>query len=302
MLRDKLLLLGHRWVESHPWYLAPLSWVYASIIFVRNKLYDRRLLPIFRVPATVVSVGNIVAGGTGKTPFVHLLASAFPHRKVAILCRGYGAVPDEAILLARRLPNVRVYVGRDRVLLAKEASKDADLLILDDGFQHRRLHRDLDLVLIRNKKEKYLPCGFLRDSPRRLKHADEVFAVGRELLFGVKRILDLQGVEIPSIKGWSVGIFCGIANPESFKKIILSLGAKIVSETIFADHAVPDLSKLPRVSALFCTEKDAVKLPSTDLPIYFLEMEMQVIEGTARWQKLVEKIDQKIDNRPTYER
>jgi tetraacyldisaccharide 4'-kinase len=298
MLRAKLLGLGHRLIERGAWYFAPFSWVYAFVVFCRNTLYDWRWLPIAQVDATVVSVGNIVAGGTGKTPFVHLLAKTFAHRKVAILSRGYGEMPDEAMLLARRLPHVKVYVGKDRLALAKAA--DADLLILDDGFQHRRLHRDVDIVLVRNQKEHYLPWGFLRDSPKRLKEA-EVISVA-DLKLTVQRILDLGRREVPSIQGWKVAVFCGIANPESFKKTVRDLGAEIIAEKIFVDHECADLSKLPKASALICTEKDFVKLPPTDLPIYFLEMEMEVVGGLERWEKLVEKIDQKIDNRRTYGR
>lgn len=302
MLRDKFLLFGQQWIKKSPWYLAPFSWIYALGVYFRNGLYNLRILPITRVPCTVVSVGNIVAGGTGKTPFVHLLARRFSHRKVAILSRGYGAVPDEAILLARRLPNVKVYIGKDRAVLAKQAAKDAELILLDDGFQHRRLHRDFDIVLTRDKKERYLPAGFLRDDPKRLKKADETFTVGKELQLVVKRILDLEGNEIPSIRGWKVGIFCGIANPESFKKTVRDLGAEIVFEKIFADHALADLNKLSKERVLLCTEKDVVKLPPTQLPIYFLEMEMQIVQGHDRWEKLIEKIDQKIDNKPAYDR
>ncbi len=293
MLHAKILALGHRLIERGAWYFAPLSWIYAGIVFLRNKLYDWRYLPITKVDAVVVSVGNIVAGGTGKTPFVHLLAKTFPHRKIAVLSRGYGTIPDEAILLARRLPHVRVCVGKDRVALAKTA--EAELLILDDGFQYRRLYRDFDIVLTKDQKEHYLPWGFLRDSPRKLKKA-EVFAT-RDLQLVVKRILDLKGREIPSIRGWKVGIFCGIANPHQFKKTVVALGAEVIAEKIFADHERANLDKLPKTNALICTEKDAVKLPLTDLPIYYLEMEMEVAGNQRQWEKLIEKIDQKIDNR-----
>lgn len=289
MLRAKF----ERLIERGAWYFAPFSWCYALGVFCRNKLYDWRWLPTYRVNATVVSVGNIVAGGTGKTPFVLMLAKRFANRKVAILSRGYGEMPDEAMLLARRLPNVKVYVGKDRVALARAA--DADLLILDDGFQHRRLHRDFDIVLVRRQKEHYLPWGFLRDQPKRLQGA-EVIQTDR-LTLSVKRILDLKGREIPSIKGWQVGIFCGIANPRRFKKTVEDLGAQIVAEKYFGDHEVADLRKLPKVNALICTEKDFVKLPMTDLPIYYLEMEMEISFGKEHWEKMIEKIDQKIDNR-----
>jgi tetraacyldisaccharide 4'-kinase len=298
MLRDKILFFGQRAIEKGAWYFAPLSWLYAFGVWIRNQLYDRALLKVHRVDPVVVSVGNIVAGGTGKTPFVHMLASRFQHRKVAILSRGYGKVADEAILLAKRLPNVEVLIGKNRAELAKKCK--AELIILDDGLQHRKLHRDFDLVLVKKEKEHYLPWGFLRDSPKRLE--------GKELFFTdtlhlkVKQILDREGKVIPSIQGWEVAIFCGIANPQKFKKTVLDLGAAIVGEKFFADHEAADLGKVPTAKALICTEKDFVKLGKTDLPIYYLQMEMELTCGKDRWEKLIEKIDQKIDNKFTYER
>ncbi|PIS02530.1 MAG: tetraacyldisaccharide 4'-kinase [Chlamydiae bacterium CG10_big_fil_rev_8_21_14_0_10_42_34] len=296
MLRDKILFFGQKLIERGAWYFAPISWIYALIVFFRNKLYDWRFFRVEKVDAVVVSVGNIVAGGTGKTPFVHMLANRFKHRRVAILSRGYGQFPDEAILLAKRLPNVKVYIGKDRALLAKLAQEE--LLILDDGFQHRKLHRDFDIVLDKNKKEHYLPWGFLRDQPKRLKGA-EVFQTS-DLSLKVNRILDKEGREVPSIQGWKVAIFCGIANPQNFKNTVLSLGAEIVSETFYADHEKADLNKLPKVSALVCTEKDFVKLGKSELPIYYLEMEMELVSQAKRLEKLIEIIDQKIDNRSSY--
>lgn len=284
-----LLYLGQRLIETCGWLFAPFSWIYAFGVFCRNKLYDLRILPIHKVHSVVVSVGNVVAGGSGKTPFVHLLAKTFQHRKVAILSRGYGKIPDEAMLLAQRLPNVKVYVGKDRVALALQA--DADLLILDDGFQHRRLHRDFDVVLGETKGH-YLPWGFLRDSPKRVKRADFIFG---ETKLIVKRILDLKGKEIPTIRGWKVAIFCGIAKPHKFKKTVQDLGAEVVAEKYFGDHEMTNLNRLPKAEAYICTEKDAVKLLPTDLPIYYLEMEMEAPEG---WQKLVETIDRKISEAP----
>jgi tetraacyldisaccharide 4'-kinase len=298
MPRNRILRLGQQLIERGAWYLAPFSWIYAAVVMGRNWLYDSGWLSTVKVEPVVVSVGNIVAGGTGKTPFVHMLAAAFSHRNVAILSRGYGQMPDEAMLLAQRLPNVRVYVGKDRAALAQKIQ--ADLLILDDGFQHRRLQRDFDIVLDKGEKDHYLPWGFLRDQPKRLQKA-EVFQT-RDLKLNVRRILDRKGNAVASIQGWKVAIFCGIANPRKFKKTVIDLGAEVVAERFFADHEIADIRKLPSVNALVCTEKDFVKLPATDLPIYYLEMEMEIVSGRERWEKLVEKIDQKIDNRATYER
>lgn len=301
MLRNKFLLFGQTLIEKkRSWFLAPLSWAYGFFVEIRNFLYDISFFKITKVKPIVVSVGNIVAGGTGKTPFVHLLAKAFPKRKVAILSRGYGSVPDEAMLLAKKLPNVRICVGKNRALLAS-ILEDVELILLDDGFQHRKLHRDIDIVLTRKTIEHYLPWGFYRDNPKRLKQADFIFEKDRDYQLKVKAIRDSNGQEIPSIKGWKVGIFSGIASPERFKKTVIDLGGEPISEVVFADHEIADLSKLPHLKALICTEKDFVKLPKTDLPIYYLEMEMEIKEPNHLWEKLIEKIDQKIDNRCTYE-
>jgi tetraacyldisaccharide 4'-kinase len=296
----RLLLFGQKLIERGAWYLAPFSWLYAVVVFCRNTLYDWGWLPITKVPCTVVSVGNVVAGGTGKTPFVLLLAKAFARRKVAILSRGYGSMPDEAMLLARRLPQVKVYVGRDRVALAKRAvAEGADLILLDDGFQHRRLHRDFDLVLGPTTGH-YLPHGFLRDSPKRTAQADAHFTAD-DWTLRVTRILDQKGREIDSIRGWKVALFSGIAKPQNFRKTVESLGAEVVSETILADHEPADLDQLPPADILLCTEKDFVKLPPTDLPLYYLEIEIEMTQGCERWEKVIEKIDRKIDNHPAYE-
>lgn len=296
-----LLLYGQKLIEKGAWYFAPFSWLYAFAVFCRNFFYDRGWFSITKVPCTVVSVGNIVAGGAGKTPFVHLLAKAFSHRKVAILSRGYGQVPDEALLLAQRLPQVKVYVSKDRAASAKKAvAEGAELILLDDGLQHRRLHRDFDIVL-GSATGHYLPWGFLRDSPKRLRTADVHFTAD-DWSVKVTRILDQRRQEIPSIRGWKVAIFSGIAHPKNFKKTVENLGAEVTAEVIFADHEGADLSRLPKASAWLCTEKDFVKLPPTDLPIYYLEIELEMTKGRERWEKAVEKIDQKIDNHLSYER
>ncbi len=261
----RFLLYGQRLIEKGAWYFAPFSWLYALVILCRNWLYDHRWLPIEKVPCTVVSVGNVVAGGSGKTPFVQLLAQQFPHRRVAILSRGYGPFPDEAVLLSRRLPKAKVYVGKDRVRTAKQAIADgAELIILDDGFQHRRLYRDFDIVL-GDDQGYYLPRGFLRDNPRR---RGDLRLMPEEMRVKVTGIFDAQGRSVASIAGWHVVLFSGIAKPQKFKKTVLELGAIVVAEAIFADHEPATLSQLPKADAFICTEKDFVKLPHTDLPIY----------------------------------
>lgn len=323
-LRSKLLLFGQTLIERGAWFFAPISWIWGAVSFIKNWLYDHALLRTVRAGKTVVSIGNIVAGGTGKTPLVLLLASQFPHRKIAILSRGYGPIADEPALLARRLPHAKIYIGKNRSALALQAVKEgAELLVLDDGFQHRKLRRDFDLVILDGAdpygKGNFIPWGFLRDSPKRLEQASALFVRGPgfpdaiQVELSVRRILELNGNEIPSIAGWKVGLFCGIAKPHSFKNTLSGLGAAAVDEWILADHepvqpkqlsAFASRCKLLGARALICTEKDAVKLSqeiSCSLPILFLEMELKIVRNREKWELLIEKIDQKIDNSARYE-
>lgn len=279
-------------------------------VFFKNRLYDRGWRCSHKVSCTVVSVGNIVAGGTGKTPFVVLLARTFQQRKLAILTRGYGDIPDEALLMQRRLPNVKIYIGKNRVHFAKQAVKEgAELILLDDGFQHRALHRDVDIVLLRGDdlfgKKHFLPWGYLRDSPKRLEKTDAIFIHGSDFIYIPHRVLDTQEQPILSIQGWKLGIFCGIANPESFKKLVVNLGAEIVAEWVLADHELAHPAHLERFAihckslgaqALMTTEKDFIKKPQCSLPIVFMEIEIVWLAGQNKWVNLIEKINQKIDN------
>ncbi|HEV7738292.1 MAG TPA: tetraacyldisaccharide 4'-kinase, partial [Chlamydiales bacterium] len=199
-------------------------------------MFDVGFFRTDKVNIPVISVGNIAVGGTGKTPLVIRLAQEYSSTAVAILLRGYGQ--DEELLFKKRLPQVAIYSHPDRVKSAKLAvANGAKLLILDDGFQHRRLARDVDIVIVRQKdlSGRCLPAGELRDSPHRLKRAD-IIVLDTEIQTKVLRILTLQGREIASIQGERVGMFCGIGTPEKFKKTLGGLGAEIVDEWILADH------------------------------------------------------------------
>lgn len=312
---SRLLSLGRELIERGAWYFAPLSWIWALVTFCRNKFYDWLWTLPRRVDCTVVSIGNIVAGGTGKTPFVQMMASAFSLRKIAILTRGYGEIPDEAMLLKRKLPQAKIYVGKDRASLAmRAAAEGAELILLDDGFQYRRLYRDFDIVLIREEdplgKGHYLPWGYLRDSPKRLKRADAVFSNGRDFRHRMVRILGVESQEI-SVEGWKVGLFSGIGNPSSFKKTVDELGVEVVAEWILADHEPANPFLLERFAkrckalgakALITTEKDFIKGPRCSLPIVFIEIEIEWLDGIGKWEKLIAKINQEIDNRSAYDR
>lgn len=283
MSRFAFLKWGERLIEKGAWYLAPLSLVYALIVTLRNFLYDVGFLRSMRVKPVVVSVGNVVVGGSGKTPFVEAFARAFPNRKIAILSRGYGALPDEPMWLSKKLPEVQVLVGRDRAKLASLV--EADLILLDDGMQHRRLFRDFDIRLGETKGH-YLPWGFLRDNPRR--KVDASF----EVILEVDKVVDPNGNEI-SLKDKEVGIFCGIAKPSRFKKSVESTGARIVKSIFFADHEPADWSRLSKDLLWVCTEKDAIKMQKIPENVCVLEMRMRPVA----WEKLIAKINEEIDNR-----
>ncbi len=306
---NQVLLWGQKKIENgSAWIFAPLSFVWMFVSYIRNMLYDRKWLRITKVSRTVVSIGNIVAGGTGKTPLVLLLASQFPGRKIAILSRGY-KTNDEPLLLANRIQNAKVYVGIDRVKLAKQAcSEGAELIILDDGFQHRKIHRDFDLVIQHGSdplgKGHFLPWGFLRDHPSRLKQADAIFINSAESLtphIHLKMRVDSEA----TYHGQKVAIFCGIAKPHLFKKTVESLGAIIVDEWIIADHAKADGleefalgAKKKGAVSILCTEKDFIKLPTKNyaLPVSCVRISFAIAHGQSQWENLIAKIRQKIDN------
>ena len=150
--------------------LGALEVPYTTAVRLRNRHYDRSPSAVQRVPVPVVSIGNLTLGGTGKTPTVEWLARWFADRqvRVGLASRGYGSKPgapnDEALELAQKLPGVPHVLDRDRVRGAQQLIDQfgCELIILDDGFQHRRLGRDLDIVLI----DALEPVGFGHVFPR----------------------------------------------------------------------------------------------------------------------------------------
>lgn len=318
--RSKILLWGQSRIEKGASVLAPLSWLWGFFVFLKNRAYARGICVPKKVSCPVISVGNIVAGGTGKTPLVLLLAQHLPLRRIAILSRGYGQFPDEPKLLQKKLPHAKVYVGKDRVRLAQKAVLEgAEVMIMDDGFQYRKLHRDIDLVLLFGEdpfgKGHYLPRGFLRDDPRRLQEADAIFVNGKEkgglsfpyisLELRVQRVV-LHGLnqEI-QIKGKKVAIFCGIARPKMFRKTVESLGAEVVLEWYLPDHGQILEKNLQDFCAraeclmaqfVLCTEKDAIKLDPCSFPnLGVVEIALEVAQGKDLWENLIAKINRTID-------
>ena len=246
-----------------------LSSIYGACVSLCRSSY--RLFPFRtrKVKARVISVGNITWGGTGKTPLTIKLSRdlAYYGKKVAVLTRGYGA--DEVAELRKKLPNIPVLVGRDRVKTAREAVEkyQAEYLILDDGFQHWRLHRDLDIVNINSTLPfgtgGLIPSGNLREPLENLARAD-VFMLTksnigaknlswiRQKLLAIKpgalifeavhkpmRFVDVlrnRTVTLGEMRGRKVATICGIGDPYAFEKTVEQIGAEIVLAARFDDH------------------------------------------------------------------
>lgn len=248
---------------------------YAIATSIRNWRYDRGRSEVCRCEAAVISIGNLTTGGTGKTPLVRYVARLLRDHdyRVALVSRGYGAVDgannDEAMELAWALPDVPHLQNADRVASATIAVEElmSQVILMDDGFQHRRLHRDLDIVVIDATCpfgfEHQLPRGLLRESPRGLRRAgvailsrgDAVDAAARDAIRGrVKKIAPeitwAESVHRPtgllvwpdriapldSLNGQSVVVLSAIGNPEAFIRTVENCGATVVEAITLGDH------------------------------------------------------------------
>jgi tetraacyldisaccharide 4'-kinase len=258
-------------------------------VALRNALFDARILPAEKAPCKVVSVGNLVAGGTGKTPMVEWLARWYRERAVpvAILSRGYGAVEsqggagDEALLLHENLPDVPHLQGPRRAPLARRACEEhrARVAVLDDGFQHRWLRRDLDLVLLDGTHPRgfyrLLPRGMMREPFASLRRAHCVLLT-RSHLAGASHLAWLrekvraaapdvpvveathrptgvfrrdtgEALEAARLDGMRVLLVSGIGNPEAFERTARDLGMEIVGALRFPDHHAYSRSEIAEV-------------------------------------------------------
>lgn len=291
------------------WLLAPLALVHGLLVRAWHLLFDLGLRKPVRIDGVkVVSVGNLVVGGAGKTPVVMHLANEAVKRgfKVAVLSRGYGRkssaprsftlhdlppvaeVGDEPRLIARRCPEVTLFVGADRVALARRAAAAGfDLLILDDGFQHRRLARDLDVLVDAGLGNGWMmPAGPLREPPSGRKRATHVW--GRDGTAGdvqarhlISRVKGPQGEDV-SLAGKTVVLLLGVARPELVEKSVTALGATVAAVRAHADHHVFTAAELEaaRTAAkeqgalLVTTEKDAERLPEGSAHVLVLDVEI----------------------------
>jgi tetraacyldisaccharide 4'-kinase len=278
--------------------LGPAALLYRAATGVRNAMYDRGVLPISQPQVPVVSIGNLAVGGSGKTPVAAWMAAELKARggRPAIVMRGYGG--DEPKVHTLINPGVPVFVNADRVIGVRNAAMGgADVVVLDDAFQHRRVSRTEDIVLVSadqwREPIRLLPAGPWREAPSALSRASAVMitrkamdgATAESLLarlapltrtgIGAVAVLepgDLQNVVtgevrlLSDIRGTRVLAVAGIGDPDSFAAQLREAGA-IVEMRSFPDHHVydaPDIDRLARDARAFdhlvCTLKDAVKL------------------------------------------
>ncbi|HWX91001.1 MAG TPA: tetraacyldisaccharide 4'-kinase [Terriglobales bacterium] len=293
-----------------------LSAIYGVAVGARNQLYDRGLLAGRRLQGPVVSVGNLSVGGSGKTPFVILLGELLRARglRFDVLSRGYGRQTrgvllvdpggssskfgDEPLLIARRL-EVPVVLGEDRhrAGVFAEEKFGAQLHLLDDGFQHRALARDFDIVLVtpEDARDRLLPSGRLREPLRSLQRADAVvltsgaspssYPLNGKLVWRV-----LRGITPTTVPARPVA-FCGIARPQNFMLQLRKAGIEPAAEAVYRDHHaylesdIRELLALQKKSAadgFVTTEKDAINLGgyfSALQPMAIVPVKMELVEA-----------------------
>jgi len=269
----------------------PLSAIFGTGVRLRNALYDRGTLSVRRLARPVVSVGNISVGGSGKTPFVIALGELLKQRGIAfdVLSRGYGRnsteiavvepggtaaqFGDEPLLIAQKL-GVPVIVGADRYQAGLLAEKQfpARLHLLDDGFQHRRLHRDFDVVLLPREdfRGSLLPFGRLREPISSLRRADAiVLSEPLRIIGATPEAWPVRRVVSPPAVSERMTAFCGIARPSQFFATLRELGHDQWGQLSFPDHHryhQPDIDRLLRLrsragaTAFITTEKDLINL------------------------------------------
>jgi tetraacyldisaccharide 4'-kinase len=331
-----------------------LSLIFSFVVFIKNTAYDFGVFKPKKAPIPIVSIGNIAIGGSGKTPFCICLAKSLEKRAhIGIISRGYGGIiskslkrfetldvcrghgplfpandcGDEPYLIARTLSKLPFVVAKERLQAAKKVQKlGADIAIMDDGLQHRRLYRDIEIILLPQEepfgKGAFFPRGELRDNLSRIKEATCIVITSatkagfektkrRLQLLSNASIIGAQSV-VSSVKELNKGAFelkkkralafAGIARPKRFIETLTNFGAQVIDFCAFPDHATLSeddlrglLLKAKHLDAecIVCTEKDAVKLPQTSgfpIPIVYVSIEHKVVFGKRDFTRLLNQI------------
>lgn len=321
----------------------PFSAAFGAVVKTRNALYDHGVIPIERLQWPVISIGNLSAGGSGKTPFTIMLGEHLQARKLAfdILSRGYkrestgvklvdtagtaAEFGDEPLLMAEKL-RVPIIVGEDRAAAGRFAEKtfaeaglrpahgDAWFHLLDDGFQHRRLARTFDIVLVNPEDldDQLLPLGRLREPLTALVRADaivipETMSPERLAGFGkpiwrVRRTLEVETTNFPE----RPIVICGIAKPERFINDLLRAGITPVADARFPDHhayTVADVAHLRRLreqhesDGFLTTEKDAMNLRPHRArlePLAAVPLKMEMLDADTAIDAMLSAIKAKV--------
>jgi tetraacyldisaccharide 4'-kinase len=316
--------------------LSRASAIYILAIIIWDWYW--RIVPQIKIPCKVISVGNIVAGGAGKTPLVIYIArlSVAAGYKTAVVARGYKrrekglvevaanstweTVGDEPLEIFRSVPGIRVYVCESKTKAAQRAAADGvQVVIVDDGFQHRKLARDIDIVCLDSNQPfgpgGYLPGGRLREPKRSLKRAtalvftshendsqpiDQLFDGKKYQIFysdtkisGFVRFGSNEIINCETIARQKSIAFCGIANPDKFRKSLQKAGIIPAKFQTYNDHHrysnfdidfLIALAKNESADCLITTAKDAVKFDSVafgETPLYYTQMSMELNDEVA---------------------
>jgi tetraacyldisaccharide 4'-kinase len=308
----------------------PLAALYGGVVRARNEMYDRGTLNGRRLAGPVISIGNLAVGGSGKTPFLVALGQLLLQRGVAfdVLSRGYGRATtgvalvnltgsardfgDEPLLIARKL-GVPVVVGEDRYAAGQFAEHrfGLQLHLLDDGFQHRQLARDFDIVLVNSTdaSDALLPAGRLREPLSSLVRADAVVLTNETtadaLPFRPQHLWRISRTIVAPQLESSCFAFCGIARPDRFFADLGSAGLTVAGTRVFRDHHAYTCSDVRHLLALrqrhnaasfVTTEKDAINLaaflPQLE-PLHIVRLGLTLKNADTAIDVLMERIAQR---------
>ena len=305
--------------------LKPVEVCFAAGVALRSSAYDRGLLRSHTAPIPVVSVGNLTVGGEGKTPFAAFLVDELLHRHARPVVLHGGHAPDEPVLHRHWHPEIGVYAGKDRLAAADRAFRDgAQIAILDDGFQHRRIRRDLDIVLVATERwqerPRLLPNGPWREPVAALRRADLVVVTRRiapteraeAVAVRVARVTPQTPIVVAAIfpAGWRVGALAvrppegpalavaAIAMPEVFAASAREAGADVEQVMAFRDHhdySAADVARILREGrgrAIVTTEKDAVKLAALagEARLWVLTQSVRIERGADELRSALDRV------------
>ena len=317
--------------------LLPLFLIYLFMVAIRNFLYNAELFKSARLPCKIISVGNLAVGGTGKTPTVIAIAEFLQQQKktVAILSRGYGrktsgtqlvtdgktkppnweTVGDEPTLMAKHLSAIPIVVDKNRVRGGEYLVNKfhPEIIILDDGFQHRKLYRDVDIVLVNSNMSKFANRIFsfrnFREPWESLKRANLIFLTKGDFATPSKKLqAKLKAIGLPVFNtnfllssylldnknnklkiehfiGKKALLFSGVGDPMSFTKTIQNLNVKILDSINFRDHKKYSNSDIKIITnkyiktgadVIITTEKDFLKIYDITLPVYAVPITMDI--------------------------